>query len=277
MGDVADRDYLAELKAVAARVEEEAQAAIRAGYRTYEEELTSVGRAYLLYRYVAERGDVNRAPVAIRILYSKIASCIAGTLHLLERGYAGPSAMVARGVFETSVHLQVILKEDTAERSRLFEEFLFVERHQDYVGATPEQVARNQADFERVRANYHPTRPRSWCWKHVQSKRLRKGIPDNPSLRDLCEHIGHAEYYDNLYPRLSAAIHAVPSYELWVRNAKSNMVLGPNFTINIPLIANLVAAIAGDALVRVIHYLAVPDEVPLGTFVLRVLSPRPVA
>src|SRR3990172_11350668 len=150
-----------------------------------------------------------------------------GMIYLLGEGNAGSAAMVLRSLFETAVHLQVILKEDTAYRCQLFEDYLFVERGRiaNEDTTTAEQRAKNERDLARVRGNYHPSHPHSWCWKAVPSTRCRKRIPDNPSFRELCEHIGHPEYHENLYGRLSGAIHPVPRYESWMRRPDGHMEL----------------------------------------------------
>jgi Family of unknown function (DUF5677) len=203
-----------------------------------------------------------------------MVSCLAGITRLLEHGYAGPAAMVLRGMFETAVNLQVILKEDTAFRCQLFEEFLFIERYQRMgsTPATPEQRARNETDYSRVRSNYHPTRPYSWSWKAVPSDRMSgKSGPDNPTFKELCQHIGHPEYYEELYGRLSAAIHPVPSYETWMRRSDGHMELGPNFTDHVPHLATVSIALAVDSLVRVAMGLDLPDSLEFSQFGVRLL------
>ncbi len=205
-----------------------------------------------------------------------MVSCLAGVRHLLGHGYAGPAAMVLRGMFETAVNLQVILKEDTAFRCQLFEDFLYIERYQrmDSTPVTDEQRARNEADYSRVRSNYHPARPYSWSWKAVPSARSRgKSGPDNPTFRELCEHIGHPEYYEELYGRLSTAIHPVPSYETWMRRSDGHMELGPNFTHHVPALATVTIALAVDTLARVTMGLDLPDSLALSEFSGRLLCP----
>ena len=244
------------------------------GLVAFDGPLGRLGNLYLLHRYLVERGDANQAPRAIRILYAKIAHCLVGILHLLQEGNAGAAAMVLRSLFESVVHLQVLLKEDIAFRCQLFEDYLLIEREQiaNESTTTPEQRAKNVAQLAKVRSNYHPSQPYSWCWKVVPSKRLRKNIPDNPSLRELCDHIGRPEYYDDLYGRLSGSIHPTPKYEIWMRDGNGHMQLGPNFNPTIEVVANLTTALGAECLVKVIEFLACVDADELCKYVVKVTS-----
>lgn len=277
MTDGPNANYNAELECVAQLASAAASAAVAPGRRLYGDHLGRLTNAYLLYRYLVERGDINAASKAIQILYSKMANCLGGILHLLENGYAGPAAMVLRGLVETAVHLQVILKEDTPARCQLFEDFLFIERntYADAATVTAEQRARNDADYARVRANYHPKHPYSWCWKAVPSRRSSgRGGPDNPNFKELCEHIGHPEYHDQLYGPLSSAIHPVPSYEIWLRRQDGLMELGPIFRDHIRRVAELAITLALDSFARLVEALQVPDSLSLSAFALNLLPPH---
>jgi hypothetical protein len=111
---------------------------------------------------------------------------VIGVLRLLQAGHAGPAAMVLRSLFETAVNLQVILKEDVLARCQLFEDFLFMER--ENTDGTEEQKAANKAAADRVRMNYHPTHPYSWCWKIVRPKKPGKGrVPGRPEASSVYE------------------------------------------------------------------------------------------
>src|SRR5206468_287026 len=106
------RDYDRELREIAARLSDAEAKAIGEGLGAFEQPLNRLESLYLLYRYLVERGIIAQSPKGIRILYAKIANCLIGILRLLQAGYPGPAAMVLRSLFETAVHLQVILKED---------------------------------------------------------------------------------------------------------------------------------------------------------------------
>ena len=266
------RDYEGEVTRLAQQVDKVSRAAIEQGMPAYREDLTRLSNLYLIYRYVVERGIANEAPKGIRILYGKVCNSLVGILQLLDAGYPGPAAMVTRSLFETAVHLQVILKEDVQERAQLFDDFAIIEREasiNNVPSVTEEQRLKHREEFARVRANYHPEKPFSWCWKVAPGSKKRNGVPNNPSFRDLCIHIGHAEYYDLIYGPLSAAIHPVPTYEGWLRRGDGQIELGPRFTSQTHTVADLVTALGMDSLVSVLRFLHPEDEVELGVFIIQ--------
>jgi hypothetical protein len=252
------RDYDQELQELAKRLSVAEMNAAQYAGPALVEPLNRLESLYLFYRYLVERGIAATAPKGIRILYAKIANCLIGILRLLQAGQPGPAAMVLRSLFETAVNLQVILKEDAPARSQLFEDYIFVERGK--AEGTEAQKAANKAALEKVRANYHPTHPYSWCWKIARSKKKKNGIPDNPNLRELCEHIGHPEYWEQVYGLLSAAIHPVPSYEMWMLRPDGQMDLGSHFGPQIVTVSRLSLALGADCLVSVIQFLMPEDE-----------------
>jgi hypothetical protein len=261
----AGRDYNAELSEMAARISGFDSGLVVRGQRTKAEALQRLSSAYLLLRYVIERGDVlPRAPLGVRILYAKIVESVGGIHALLKTGLPGPAAQVFRGALETCIHLHAILKDSecAAERSTLFEEYLIVQRYQrrDKAGVTAEQRALVEVEFERVRGNYHPTHPFSWAWKICPSSKSRKGIPNNPDLKELCTFIDRMDYYEQLYGHLSDASHPVPSYELWLRGPGGHMWVGPKFTDHMDILARMTVAFAMDALVRLVSFLEPPDK-----------------
>jgi len=218
---------------------------------------------YIIYHYLNERdgrGIINDAPKGVRILYAKLANCLIGIIRLLQAGHEGPAAMLLRALFETYVNLKVILKENVQERSQLFEDYLFIERSR-LTSISDEEKAKNELQLEKVRANYHPDRPFSWCWKVVPSKEKDKNdVPKNPTFRELCKHVGRHQGSKYLYGHLSGAIHTGPSYEKWLNNKDGEMEMGSLFRPGIEKTANLTIAYAGDALAHVIKYLNPDDE-----------------
>ncbi len=266
------RDYNAELSGIAARVSDYDSSLVVQGQRAKAAPLQRLSNAFLLLRYVVERGDVlPRAPLGLRILYGKIVESV-GCIHmLLKSGMPGPAAQIFRGALETCIHLHVILKDPdrAVERSTLFEEYLIVQRYRrrDREGVTAEKRVLVEVEFERVRGDYHPTHPFSWAWKICPSSKSRKGIPNNPDLKELCAFIGRMDYHEQLYGHLSDASHPVPSYELWLRGPGGHMWVGPKFIDHINILARLTAAFAMDTVVRPVSYLAPPDMDPFLEFI----------
>ena len=269
-----DRDYDKELKQLAEQMSIRDSSIIEQGVTELKHVFSRMDTLYILYHYLNERderGIINVAPKGVRILYAKLANCLIGIIRLLQAGLVGPAAIVLRCLFETSVHLRVMLMDNVQERSALFEDFLFIERSRlTYI--TDEEKTKNKIQLEKVRANYHPDNPKSWCWKLVPSKKDKKGVPGNPTLRDLCVHIGNLDRYNNLYDLLSKVIHPVPSYEAWLRNKDGHMDMGPLFGPSIEKTANLTIAYAGEALVSIINFLKPEDEMNLKSCVVALIQ-----
>jgi hypothetical protein len=250
-------DYKKELRELAHLLNKTEAPTFDDGMQRFSDAFTRLNSLYLLYRYVVERRIVTEAPKGIRILYAKCTNSLLGILRCLHAGLPGPAAMLLRALFETAINLQVILKDNVEERSRLFEEYLFIERENSEV--PPEMRSKNKRDADRVRGNYHPTKPYSWCWKLVPGRNRGK-VSDNPTLYDLCKHIGHPEYYQSIYGSLSAAIHPVPSYEVWLmKTPGGDMELGPHFGATVGMVAQLSLVIAHDSLVGVLDYVQHPE------------------
>lgn len=266
------RNYPEELNRLLVEVENHERSTRSAAPAEYVEVLCRLRKLWVFYRYLVDRSTANDAPRGVRILYAKISNCLIAIFHLLQQGYPGPAAMVIRPLFESCVHLQVILKEDVHARSQLFEDFIHVELAKTYSieAAGPEIARQHQQKLAEVRDKYHPDEPRSWCWSIVPSQRTnKKRIRNNPSPRELCGYIGHPEYYDRIYGRLSAAIHPVPSYESWLRREEGGpMELGPQFSSRIKSIADLAIALGTDSFIDVIKFLQPEDMKILQVFVM---------
>jgi hypothetical protein len=271
MSDQPPHDYSAELKKLGELASAFDFAEAKRLAETHGESLQKLAHAYLCLRYLIERGDVNSsAPKGIRILYAKMVEGVGAILLLLRNGLSGPAAQIFRSTLETSVHLQVILRDEgqVPERSRLFEEFLVIQRHETYSGpsVTDEQRAKNEEEFQHVKANYHPTHRFSWAWKVCPSKKLRKGVTDNPNLKDLCEFIGHPDYYEQLYGPLSDTTHPVPGYENWLRGQDKNMYVGPKTSEHVAVLAWLTVIYSMDTLLRMLDFLKPADADALRVF-----------
>jgi hypothetical protein len=242
----------------------------------YGGSLQDLIHAYLCLRYLVERGDVNAtAPKGIRILYGKLVEGVGAVLFLLERGFPGPAAQIFRSTLETSVALQVVLRDAEAieERALLFEEFLLAQRFDNRFGpgVTAEKRAEAEKAFERVRSNYHPTHRHSWAWKICPSTRLQGGVPNNPTFKDLCVFVGHPEFHSDLYGYLSDTTHPVPGYEVWLRGGDGNMFMGPKSSVHVPPLARLACAFSMGALIAMLDFLKPPDKTELKVFYAKVL------
>jgi hypothetical protein len=131
-------NYQELMNRLSARIEEHEMAACKAGEVQFAGLFVQLRKTWIFYRYLVDRGTANEAPTGVRILYAKISNCLVSILHCLQQGYPSAAVMILRSLFEAHVHLAIILEKDTLERSKLFEDFIHVEREHTYsmVGAT---------------------------------------------------------------------------------------------------------------------------------------------
>ncbi len=278
-------DEVTPLQRVAAECEElskllvaQSSQQIAEGLREYGEDLQPLQNLAVFMRFLAERQNANTAPRAVRILYGKLVDTLNGVTCLLQVGLPGPAAALARTLFETAVHFRVLLGGDLTERSRLFDNFILVERARIKAGegVTIEQVAENTAAFERVRADYHPKKQRIWCWKVVGKPEANGKPHENPHVRDLAREVGYLKYYDDIYGRLSAAVHPTPAYESWMRRPDGQTELGPKFGQYHPSIARVAAALVTATLLRLLEVLDPPDRLDLSRLLVALSATRGV-
>ncbi len=249
---------------------------IAEGLSEYGEDLQPLQNLAVFMRFLVERRNVNAAPRAVRILYAKLVDTLNGVTCLLQAGLPGPAAALARTLFETAVHFRVLLGGDLTERCRLFDNFILVERSRigPGEGITVEQVAENAAAFERVRADYHPKKQESWCWKVVGQLKANGKPRENPRIRDLAREVGYLDYYEDIYGRLSAAVHPTPAYESWMRRPDGQMELGPKFGPHHPPIARVAAALVTATLLRLLEVLDPPDRLDLSRLLVALSATR---
>lgn len=260
--------YLKAMHILAARLQESADKSIANGRAAHEDLFSALSRTNVFLRYLAESTSLPQSPVAVRTLFGRLCDGTLGVQALLIQGCPGPAAAVVRGLFETAVHLRVLLLADVQERCNLFENFRFLERARVTPGAgvTDAQIEQNRKDAAAVRADYHPHRPHCWCWKVVQSSRVRDGVPDNPSVRELALAVGYEEFYKDLYWRLSLAVHPTPLYDAWLRLPDGTLDLGPKFTVLTAHQAGLTPRLVAHTLLPLIDYLNPPDRAGVKVF-----------
>jgi hypothetical protein len=268
------RDYPAELAATARIIGADAARELTEGRVAFAAPLQHLININVFLRYLVDRGIPALAPRGVRTLYAKLADLTSGICVLLTEGYPGPAASVFRSLLETAVHLQLVLAADIEARAQLFEDFLLFQRGRvgPNSGVAPELLAENARALAAVRANYHPTKPYSWCWKLVPSQRSRNGVANNPNLREVCVSIGRAHYYDDLYAHLSDAVHPTPAYELWVRGRDGELQLNPKFSTHTTMTANLSTLLVVETVLPLLSAFKPEDHEALCGFI-RTLLP----
>ncbi|MGH2569498.1 MAG: DUF5677 domain-containing protein, partial [Bacteroidota bacterium] len=181
--------------------------------------------------------------VGLRVLFAKGCLSFFGIYSCLQNGLSSEGAVLLRSLFETLLNEKLILAENTEERAKLFYEFHFVEKWnnleanrrllregkttQATFDKTYDGIKLNQVtqDYDRVKSNYHPTRPYHWAWTIFKSE--TKG--NNPSISFIADKLGFAEDYVKVYQALSLSVHGSPNILNLVRNEKG-ISMAPNFT-----------------------------------------------
>jgi hypothetical protein len=260
--------YIDEMRVLADRLQSDADLRIASGREANQEHFSTLSHVNVFLRLLAESTSLASSPSAVVILFGRLCDGALGVQALLTQGCPGPAAAIVRGLFETAVHLRVLLQGDVAERCRLFQNYRFVERSRvpPGEGVSDEQLEQNRVDLQAVRADYHPFKPHCWCWKVVPSSRMRKDVPDNPSVRELAAAVDYLDYYNDLYWRLSIAVHPTPAYEAFLRLPAGNLDLSPRFTALTTLQASLAPRLIAHTLLPLIDYLNPPDRAGLKAF-----------
>ncbi len=262
------RSYQKELNEILAHVRAHEKSAIALGMEKHGPLFKKLDNLWIFYRYVADRRITEGAPLGIGILYAKISNCIVSIRHLLQQGYLGPAAMVTRSLFEATLDLGIILKEDSAARAKLFVEFGTIEQQFTFSNGAKTETDREllRRSYESVKGKFHPFKPYSWCWQIVKSERKGKGgVPDNPSIKDLCAYLGRIDRY-RFYSRFSTTIHSSPSYGAFISRDHEPGVLelGPNYTEMTALIGAFVLAVGTVTMHELLSYFRPEDLNQLG-------------
>lgn len=247
----------------------------------YDEVLT-VGRMYFVYMsWLADRRALYGAPPAVAILFAKAATSLAGVHNSLSAGYRGEAVSSTHTILDADISLRVIMAGNVAERASLFEGYQHVQRWQNYrshiklletnelpmslmeAKFTPQQIAGLQRNYERVRDDYHPTRPQSWAWK-VFKDELKKG--EQVSIAFLARKVGRWSDYVQFFSPASISTHAAPLVENSLVSPKTGRLsLGPIFDRMTAVTMSLAAGYAYSITDQALRVAAPPDAEALLT------------
>ena len=229
-------------------------------------------RAYYVFMsYVIDQVDINAGPREPLIVYAKAAETLAGLETCIRNGFLNSASMVLRGLFETEITLALLTEKDTEQRSHLYAEYEKMGRwydmkaHEELVqeGALnqvkfdtrfpPERIKTITDDYDRVKINYHPTKPGTygWAWK-IFATGLKS---NNPSLKAIAKHLGRLQQYNVLYSVLSVIAHAGSIGRKAITSKDGMTSPGPIFDERTPQFIGMGVVYCHQALTHIKAYL----------------------
>lgn len=178
-------------------------------------------------------------------LFTKASMDLYGIHYCLKHGLETQAQQIARGLYETYITVELILKEDVNARLKLFHDFHHIQRwnHVDFnmkinseydlngFYSNPEYLKKLNENFEEVKNNYHPKSPTHWAWKIFKDKVKNR----NPSMLDICRYLGdfYLNEYAMTYPTASLSSHpnqVVADYFKKSDKERNVIVNAPNYT-----------------------------------------------
>ncbi len=209
----------------------------------YQSMLRYLKDFYFYMCYLVDHGLIpnDSKHVAFRTLTAKASMSVFGMYNLLMNGVVTEAVISLRSLFEVYVNLKLIVEKDTESRSRLYENFEFVERRNNLEANLtlltngnltlaqfersigPSTVDKIKSEFNSVKNDYHPKQPFHWAWKIY-------GGPKNPSLRFISDSLGLSFDYVKVYGSTSISTHASASLVNIVSDGNA-ITLAPQFPI----------------------------------------------
>lgn len=202
------------------------------------------------------------------VFFTKSSLNLLAIYHLLRNGMEVESAILLRGIFDNLINLELILKENTENRIKLFVDFMHIERknqleehkkliEKGYYEDLPvdnEYIEGLTKAYEKVRDNYHPKRPIHWAWKIFS-----KSNKNNPSLKSICEHLGKEYEIDYLrcFSTFSKSVHSSATSESYYsrQDNNENIILNsPNFTDSVHHFSAIAMDYVGKIAIKILNY-----------------------
>lgn len=159
-------------------------------------------------------------------LCSKSSLNIFGIYNCLNNGLFIESTILIRSLFETYVNVELISREDSYNRLKLFSNFHYIEvyNHLKENERLLEKGIINKLPvnkdfrkkiiekFNQVKNDYNPSRPYHWAWKIFKDD-LKNN--QNPSLKFICSKLGSDFEFDylKLYSTFSKPVHSSPTIQ----------------------------------------------------------------
>lgn len=247
--------------------------------RPFQTFFTKLFDFYIFCSYLA---DSNLFPdderyVPLSVLYAKASLALFGIYSCLQNGLVTEGAILLRSLFETYLNVKLILKDDTEERLKLFNEFHYVEQWKNLQANkkllkedklskdsfdktfTPTMLKQIEEKYFLVKSNYHPKVPHHWAWRIFKDEIKGQG---NPSIAFIADKLDLHIDYVKVYGALSISVHSSPNL-LNIVSAGNVISSAPNFSQSIYHVGCLAIGYMGSLIEDVVQYLGFgePNEI----------------
>ncbi|MGD1007879.1 MAG: DUF5677 domain-containing protein [Ignavibacteriaceae bacterium] len=232
----------------------------------YLKQLNALNDIYIFQNYLLDYQQIFfNKPInkTITLFFAKVASDLFSIRQCLMVGQLISASSIGRNVFETYVDTRVVLENDTEERSKLYENYQYIqlwlrivaykkylheleidtniseEKKIDeinyykslYKDVGEEEIKNN---FEKVKKDYHPKYPFHWAWKIYREETKDK---QNPKLDFICKRLGIYNDYLHVYSTNSLAVHNQPFM--------ANFMTREGSITSVPIFSEITNSIAG--------------------------------
>lgn len=216
--------------------------------RPFNKYLKGIFDFYLFCSYLTDNGlfPVDEKYKPLKILYAKGTLSLFGIYSCLYNGVVTEANISVRSLFETYLYTKLILESDTDNRLRLYDDYIYVARWNDYkenkklyengtidkgtyeYTYNSERINTVVNDYNKVKHNYHPSRPYSWAWKIYKDENNN----NNPSIKFISEKLHEEIDYVKVYSPLSVSVHNNPAM-INLLSTKDSISLAPKYTESI--------------------------------------------
>ncbi len=242
----------------------------RAKYRNIFERMYSF---YIITQYISQNINYGFDNLEKEILgiVTKIKLNFWAIYACLRNGAMAEAGIIQRSMLESVVTLEIILKENTRERLKLFANFKHIKRwkhilnHKDlderfaekYLekGPSKKYVQFCEKKFNEFKNDYNPKRPEhSWYWKEFKDK------SNNPSIKFLFDDLGpeYSREYFSIYSTHSNMIHGgslnTDYYSKMINDDESILVNSPKFDNSIISIGVTSMELCSRSLISYLRY-----------------------
>lgn len=196
--------------------------------KRYSDALELLKKFYFINNYLFDnifepiKGDND----LLLSLCSKSSLNIFGIYNCLNNGLFIESTILIRSLFETFIIVELITREDSYNRLKLFSNFHFIEVYnhllenekllkKGFIKKLPiDEDFKNKivSKYNEVKNDYNPERPYHWAWKIFRDE---LGEKRNPSLKFICSKLGKDFEFDyvKLYSTFSKPVHGSPTIQ----------------------------------------------------------------
>ncbi len=249
--------------------------------KPYQKILRALYDFYMLLGYIVDEKfpdnkEQNQDNTPLMMIYSKSCLSLFGIYSCLNNGLVSEAPDILRNLFETYVNLKAILEKDTKNRIKLYHDFKYVIRwnqyqanlklledgiieHEDFEKSMPQElIKKTKKEYDEIKNRYNSQRPYHWAWL-IYRDELKSRKMQNPSLKFICEKFSILDDYVKIYSTLSTTAHINSNIEYLVTIGDS-ITPTPSFSKNINLTSLLAITYCSKIARGIIDYLNIDDK-----------------